>query len=182
MNVEQELKRLQAREQELLECNTRLLLELRATDRKRMVREFFTVADQKIPERPCVPDEAAVRLRLRLVAEEFTELLLACLKEPRATPWILRRAIQEIEHAVELCDINVDLPKLADATVDLDYTVEGFRIALGIDSTPLWKLVHDANLAKRGGPRRESDGKLLKPDGWSPPDIAGELERQARGR
>jgi predicted HAD superfamily Cof-like phosphohydrolase len=38
-------------------------------------------------------------------------------------------------------------------------------------------------LAKRqpdGTVKRRADGKVMKPDGWTPPDIAGVLERQAR--
>jgi predicted HAD superfamily Cof-like phosphohydrolase len=34
-------------------------------------------------------------------------------------------------------------------------------------------------MAKASGPRR-ADGKVLKPEGWTPPDIVGVLERQAK--
>jgi predicted HAD superfamily Cof-like phosphohydrolase len=48
--------------------------------------------------------------------------------------------------------------------------------ATGLDFRPLWSEVHRSNLAKRGGPI--VDGKQKKPEGWTPPDIRGELIRQ----
>jgi predicted HAD superfamily Cof-like phosphohydrolase len=43
---------------------------------------------------------------------------------------------------------------------------------LGVDVRPFFDAVHAANMAKRGGPVR-GDGKIQKPEGWRPPDIAG---------
>jgi len=40
----------------------------------------------------------------------------------------------------------------------------------------LWNEVHRANMDKAGGPKR-ADGKVLKPEGWKPPDIHGILEQ-----
>lgn len=48
---------------------------------------------------------------------------------------------------------------------------------LGIDLGPVFEEVHRANMAKVGGPTR-ADGKILKPEGWTPPDVAGVLRRQ----
>lgn len=70
-----------------------------------------------------------------------------------------------------------DLPAIADGLADLIYVALGTAIAYGIDLRPVWSAVHAANMAKIGGPTRE-DGKVLKPEGWQPPDIKGILERQ----
>jgi predicted HAD superfamily Cof-like phosphohydrolase len=43
---------------------------------------------------------------------------------------------------------------------------------LGVDIRPFFEAVHMANMAKEGGPLR-ADGKVQKPPGWRPPDIAG---------
>lgn len=43
---------------------------------------------------------------------------------------------------------------------------------LGVDLRPFFDAVHATNLAKHGGPVRH-DGKIQKPEGWRPPDIAG---------
>lgn len=49
---------------------------------------------------------------------------------------------------------------MAYAVVDLNYVLEGLPIRLGVDLRPFWV------------------GKLMKPAGWTPPDIEGELKRQ----
>jgi predicted HAD superfamily Cof-like phosphohydrolase len=60
---------------------------------------------------------------------------------------------------------------------DLDYVVEGTRQELGIDGPAVHAIVHAANMAKQAGPV-DASGKKRKPEGWKPPDIAGELRRQ----
>jgi len=138
------------------------------------VSEFHTampVAGDRIK-----PGEQSIeirRLRASLVAEEFLELLTALGVDVHADDLEGR-----IDFAIfgKLKDAT-DLPALADACADLDYVVEGTRIAFGIFGPPIAAEVHRSNMAKLGGPRRE-DGKVLKPEGWTPPDIAGELQKQ----
>lgn len=51
-----------------------------------------------------------------------------------------------------------------------------------VDAVQVFKEVHRSNMAKLGPdgkPLRREDGKVIKPEGWTKPDIAGELERQA---
>lgn len=168
--------RLLTRIDELLENNTSKVLELRATDRKRMVREFFMLAGQTIGERPLVPDDEIVRFRLRLIAEEFFELLVAAfgLTKEGADQDAKDKSVLAYESTMMLINRyrpDVDLPELIDASVDIDYVIEGLRVAFGVDSTPVWQEVHRTNMAKRGGSHREGDLKLLKPPGWVPPQI-----------
>lgn len=61
-----------------------------------------------------------------------------------------------------------------DGLCDQLATIYGAAITFGIDLAPFWAEVHRTNMAKAGGPKR-ADGKLLKPEGWEPPDIAGLL-------
>lgn len=67
----------------------------------------------------------------------------------------------------------------ADAICDLIYVLIGTAISMGIDIRPMWDEVHRSNMAKEGGAIRE-DGKILKPEGWEPPDLMGEFKRQVR--
>jgi predicted HAD superfamily Cof-like phosphohydrolase len=120
--------------------------------------------------RPAVPSDDRVRLRLRLIAEEFLELLEACGVD--IDP--LWDAVSDQIHGSV---VDVDLPALADAMADLDYVVEGTRLECGIDGAPIAAAVHASNMQKRGGPIDEH-GKQGKPFGWQPPDIAAELRRQ----
>ncbi len=174
--AEQEITRLKGRVDELLEHNTALRLELRETDRKRMVREFHAKFDQVIGTEPRVPDEKLARFRLALIVEEFVELLDASLDSPREEPWTKRHALEALFHLVDKGVVKVDLPAFADAIVDLGYVLEGTCVSLGIDSTPLWREVQRANLAKEG--RECGHSKPTKPAGWVAPDILGELRRQ----
>lgn len=148
------------------------------TDRQRMVRAFFEAVEQRQPGFGGAT-EAELRLGLRLVAEELFELLDAAYNGSlpgHSTDHVehLRVAVMEF---VDAGQIDIDLPALVDATVDLDYVVEGLRVRLGVDGDPIWEAVHAANMAKSTGPLRE-DGKRMKPEGWEPPDVEGLLREQ----
>jgi predicted HAD superfamily Cof-like phosphohydrolase len=103
-----------------------------------------------------------------LIAEEFLELCAALGYHPKLT---LDRQVTPFPRE------HVYLPEVADALADLDYVIEGTRLEFGIDGGPIADAVHAANMRKVGGPTR-ADGKILKPDEWEPPDIAGELKKQ----
>jgi predicted HAD superfamily Cof-like phosphohydrolase len=42
---------------------------------------------------------------------------------------------------------------------------------------PIFAEIHRSNMNKLNGPKR-ADGKQLKPEGWKPPDIYSEVEKQ----
>jgi predicted HAD superfamily Cof-like phosphohydrolase len=184
-------KRLMRQVDDLQADNTRLVTENRALkaeaaqrrgfimatsqqDRRGDVMQFFGIAGQEIGSAPHVPSETIIRFRLRLIAEEFLELLDASLCST-----VLDHVGATIINAIDTAPVSVDMPAFADATIDLDYVVEGARVAFGIDGGPLWDLVHAANMAKMGCPKDPVTSKQLKPPGWKPPDIEGELRRQA---
>ncbi len=84
------------------------------------------------------------------------------------------------EEFTELQDAarNDNLEVAADSLVDLIYVAIRCAIIWGIDLRPVWDEVHRANMKKEGGEQR-TDGKILKPEGWLPPDVAGVLKRQS---
>lgn len=143
------------------------------TVRSRRVREFHALMDNPIRETPTIPPDEEVRFRLRFLAEEFCETLDAALYAPRdvdALRTFLARVIDDSE-------IDVELPEFIDGLADLDYVIEGTRLHFGVNGEPIEREVHRANMTKGAGPRR-ADGKRLKPAGFKPPDVAGELRRQ----
>lgn len=85
----------------------------------------------------------------------------------------MREEMKEIEEAAK----ERDLPAFADGLADLIYVTCRAALIWGIDLRPVWDEVHRANTAKLGG-ERTPDGKILKPAGWRPPDVAGVLSRQ----
>jgi len=72
-----------------------------------------------------------------------------------------------------------DLVGVADAIGDLIYVLIGMALEFGIYLPRVWDEIHSANMAKEGGGRRE-DGKILKPVGWTPPDIEAALKRRSQ--
>lgn len=87
------------------------------------------------------------------------------------------RLIREETKELDMAMVEGDLPAIADAIGDLLYVVLGTAVAHGINIEPVFEAIHDANLAKRGGPIR-ADGKILKPADWTPPDIESILVNQ----
>lgn len=150
---------------------------------QRQVAEFSQAMEVRNLASPGVPDDQTVRLRARLIMEEAFETLRAMFRQRAEKDMDLDHdrldaaeasVASFIKHAV----VEVDMPEFADGLADLAYVVEGANQAFGIDSVGVLKVVHAANMAKVGGPLRASDGKRLKPPGWQPPDVAGELGRQ----
>lgn len=161
---------------ELQLANNALFEERRTYDLTSQVRELFTVVlpDQERLERPGIPTDATMRFRVRLVAEEFVEMLSATFDDHVAIDQI-RACLKWFD---EYSPIKVDFPEFIDALGDLKVVIEGAFIACGVDSRPIQLAIHHANMAKKDGPLRESDGKRLKPPGWKPADIEGELRKQ----
>ncbi len=74
----------------------------------------------------------------------------------------------------------------ADALTDINYFTQGSYVEMGVEPQPLFDIVQDANMAKLwedGKPRyRETDGKIMKPEGWVAPEplLEKEIERQIK--
>ena len=142
--------------------------------------EFHLAMDVPILSTPRIPSDDRVKLRLRLIFEECFELLKA--SQDVSEPWawdMFQAAESSVAMLINRCAEHADLERVADALADIAYVVEGTNLEFGIDSGPVLDEVHRANMAKVGGPVRE-DGKRLKPEGWTPPDIAGILEQQRK--
>lgn len=113
-----------------------------------MVR-FHQAIDAPIKALPEFPDEPRVRLRMDLIDEEVNDELLPAIAER-------------------------DLVGVADGITDAIVVLIGAALEFGIDLRPVWAEVWRTNMAKADGPVR-SDGKRLKPKGWTPPNIGQAL-------
>lgn len=123
------------------------------------IEAFMRGVRQDLPQGPTVPEPEIIGLRIELIQEEVNEELLPRLEALRAQGSRLSARQRE--------DL---LAAVADDIVDSVYVIVGTASALGIDIEPVWEAVQRANMAKLTGPIRE-DGKQLKPEGWTPPDI-----------
>lgn len=81
------------------------------------------------------------------------------------------------EEYQELMDANVanDEIERLDACMDLIWVTLGYCIAKGYDIKGAWEEVANSNLAKidvkSGKVIKNELGKVMKPEGWKPPDL-----------
>lgn len=123
------------------------------TDWQQQVREFMVeVKELELPRHPTVD-----------ISERMLELCRSLMDEE----------LNELTDAMH----NNDLVAIADGIADLLYVVLYTANAYGIYMDPIFAEVQRSNMTKKGGPIRE-DGKQLKPDTYSPPDLAPLLAKQ----
>lgn len=97
---------------------------------------------------------------------------------------VKKRALWIKEEAEELEDpAKQTIEDQVDATLDIIYFALGNFVELGIDPTPLFQIVHEANMAKvwpDGTIHKNADGKTIKPPGWVAPEpkLREEIARQ----
>lgn len=74
---------------------------------------------------------------------------------------------------------NFDMVETADACADLIWVIEGLCLSLGIPLQQVWDEVARSNMSKciNGKLIKREDGKVLKPDTYSPPDIKSILTK-----
>ncbi len=94
---------------------------------------------------------------------------------PRVRELRIRLIEEELAEYAEAARIG-DLVGIADALTDLLYVVLGAMVAHGLHEVAedLFAEIHRSNMSKAGPdgrPLRRSDGKILKPKTFSPPDL-----------
>jgi predicted HAD superfamily Cof-like phosphohydrolase len=113
------------------------------------VQVFMKAVGQDIPpfnaERNAQSD-----LYMELIKEEYEELMDA----------------EAVSDDVEICD----------ACFDLMWVIAGYMHSRGWSCEEIWDEGAKSNLSKvdpkTGLVRRREDGKILKPEGWQPPDFS----------
>lgn len=83
--------------------------------------------------------------------------------------------VEEFSEFIAARNAKDDIEQL-DACMDLIWVTLGFCHMKGFDVTKAWDEVLKTNMAKvdpvTGKVRRREDGKILKPEGWKPPDLS----------
>ena len=89
------------------------------------------------------------------------------------------------EEANELADAITahDQVETVDALIDILVVTIGALHSMGADAEGAWKEVMKTNFAKidrdTGKVRKREDGKVLKPVGWTPPNLTPFLKKNA---
>lgn len=87
------------------------------------------------------------------------------------------------EETGELADAinNKDTVETLDALIDILVVTIGAIHSMGADAEGAWKEVMRTNFAKIDGEtgkvRKREDGKVLKPVGWTPPQLSGYVNK-----
>lgn len=106
-------------------------------------------------------------------------LMAPTLPSPERVELRKNLTIEEHEETIKAMDEG-DLVGIADGIADTIYIALGNALEFGIPLEYVWAEVQRSNMAKvdpvTGKVRRREDGKVLKPEGWTPPDIAGIME------
>lgn len=113
------------------------------------VTVFMTAAGQSIPPFNANRSDQS-DLYMKLIQEEYTELMDA----------------EAVSDDAEICD----------ACFDLMWVIVGYMKSRGWDCENIWDEGAKSNLSKidkaTGKVIKREDGKILKPEGWRPPDFA----------
>jgi len=85
---------------------------------------------------------------------------------------LIKEEYKELRDAVKAKDEVETL----DAIIDILVVTIGAANAMGYDAEGAWNEVMKTNFAKidpeTGAVRKREDGKILKPEGWQPPQLA----------
>lgn len=112
------------------------------------VSVFLTAVGQQVPVKP-IGETDQSKLYKKLIDEEYHEFLEAFYTDD---------TVEEI-----------------DACFDMMWVIIGYMKSRGWDCENIWDEGAKSNLSKidpaTGSVRRREDGKILKPEGWTPPDF-----------
>ena len=113
------------------------------------VSVFLNAVGQQVPSKP-IGETDQSKLYKRLIDEEYQEFLEA---------FYTRDTVEEI-----------------DACFDMMWVIIGYMKSRGWDCENIWDEGAKSNLSKidsaTGKVKKREDGKILKPEGWKPPDFA----------
>ena len=91
---------------------------------------------------------------------------------------LIDEEFKELKVAID----NNDNVEVLDALLDIMVVTAGAIHSMGADGEGGWKEVMRTNFAKidkeTGKVRKREDGKVLKPTGWTPPDLAPYVEKK----
>ena len=133
------------------------------------VRRFMEAGGQEVNDYPAIPAQETVQLRRELLGEEYGEYVTA--EKSIALAAVMGERVTD-HHFINL----------ADALADMVYVIVGTAISYGINLDAALEEVCRSNDTKfvDGQLIRREDGKILKPEGYEPPDLAAVLFPQEK--
>lgn len=145
-------------------------------DYRGAVQQFHEAMGVECAPTRTVADEAIRVLRVKLLVEEVLEFAKAA---------GVRIAMNAVTVRMERLwigptyDSDPDEVQMAHELADIHYVTFGADLAFGFPSERVFTEIHSANMRKLGPdgkPVRRADGKVVKPVGWRPADVARVLD------
>jgi len=127
-------------------------------------REFMVAMGKRVAVAPGDALLADIELAVKLIQEEVNGELLPAIKD-LANPVFDKTSV---------------LIDLLDGAVDSVYVIYQLCNTLGLPFDEAFAEVHRSNMAKRapdGTVHYREDGKVLKPPGWTPPNLRAIIEK-----
>lgn len=160
---------------------------------KDQVEQFHKAFGHPVADEPTVIPETIAVARANWTAEELIEFLYATANNDTNKFEVMVSDLIEsiVKTKGKILEKNEPVEDILvaqmDALTDINYFNQGSFVVAGVNPQPLFDIVQDANMAKiwpDGKPHfREEDGKVIKPEGWQPPEpkLLDEIQRQKMG-
>lgn len=154
------------------------------------VHTFTRDTGNPCPDKPQPMSRDSVMFITRMIMSELDELVCTVTGSSEERDQFLQEALstrdpcKNIGHKHYPTEDDLIAGQF-DALVDAWYYSLNVAAKHGVNMSAIFDLVHGANMAKRDPVtgtflKRESDGKIIKPAGWTSPDITAEVARQKR--
>jgi predicted HAD superfamily Cof-like phosphohydrolase len=145
-------------------------------------------SEQPLPKKPRCMTEKEVENLGRFVVEELFELFDTTFESQESSNehmlLILSKEINRKKRQRPSTEEEV-MANQIDAIIDMAYFGGDAGAKAGFKLDQYFGLVQNSNMAKVNPEtgkviRREGDNKILKPEGWTPPDILSKLKEELR--
>jgi predicted HAD superfamily Cof-like phosphohydrolase len=146
------------------------------------VREFTKLTGAETPDRPKCMSRSDVQFLIAMCTSELVELAqTVCDNEVDAMKMVRDAVGTDVKKSTPPVDTVTIIAEQADAAVDVYYYCLNAFAKVGVNLDLVFDEVHRANMAKRfsdGTFHRREDNKIIKPPGWTEPDINAVIQRQ----
>ena len=149
-----------------------------------LVRQFTKETGSNVPNEPQLMSKEEVFFLIKMMLDEIMELG-ATVSEPREVKLNMIKMITDSKDIDKIIGPNLEIiGEQGDALIDCYYYSLNAAAKKGINLSKIFEVVHKANMDKRdpvtGKFIKRDDGKIIKPPGWLPPNITGEILRQIK--
>jgi len=148
------------------------------------VRDFNRAAGHNTPNTPQLMNRLEVEFITKMVLDELLEFNATVMNPFDAKASIMNMLkVAKNYPQMQTADKAEILGAQANTLVDIWYNSLSCGVKKGINLSSVFDLVHNANMRKinpaTGMCIRRADGKIEEPQGWCPPNVAEEIQRQA---